>query len=377
MYGTYMRARIEIKQEALDEQQQALSTSGNGFGGEPGMKVIASDYFSRKLFWMDNKHLIFYTVYNANAPKDIRRNYIWNVIDNKVKPIAIDGSVICFNQGKLYHTTFSDTEVLPDGKKKVERFESTLRELNDKWVVENSRDVEDVWPAPSDHYRQIFGSACKPWFELKPEFRAEFDEPKFRFKYLREWGWIMIFPRTDLVPFNQAVLGKKSGFFDIGNDFYYGQEGIKVADLPNIEAKRIKEIDITYLTYLDVYLLTLPIHNSKEKPYLAILDHDGILTNVEWDQDWNGYNAHPVLSVKGLVWSGRDYRLTNPRIEKNGSFIKIPGDRVYKYLHGSGFDLALSPDGCHVAQSNRPKTTTGRTNLVVFDICRSTYGEMQ
>ena len=50
VYGTYMRGMIESKEEALNKQQQALSTSGNGFGGEPGMIVIGSKYTSSNFF---------------------------------------------------------------------------------------------------------------------------------------------------------------------------------------------------------------------------------------------------------------------------------------------------------------------------------------
>ena len=377
VYGTYMRGMIESKEEALNKQQQALSTSGNGFGGEPGMIVIGSKYTSSNFFWMGNEHLIFYTDYSANDARNNPRNFIWNVIDNEIKPIIIDGGVICFNEGKIYHAKFSDTEVLPDGRKKVERFESELNELSDKWEVKNSRDVEKVWPAPSDRYKQLFGHACKPSFELKPEFRAESDGQEYRLKYLREWGWILRLPPIGYEFSDQDTPDTQFGFFEIEESFYYGQQGVKVADLPDLPLQDFDLLAATYMPDVDVYLLTLSIHNSERRPYVAVLNPDGSLSKVDWDKGWKDYIARPVLSRKGFVWSGRDYHLSNPGPDQNGSFIRISENTVHKYLHGTGRNLVLSPDGCLVAQSNRPKTTTGQKNLVVFDICNSIHGEMQ
>lgn len=374
IYGTYMTARIESRQDALDERQEVLSTSGNGLGGEPGMKVIASEHSPDRYFWMDNEHLIFITAYKASAPKDVDRKFIWNVIDNEIKPIELDGAVICFIEGKLYHAKFPDSKALPNDKKNVERFESTLKELNDRWVVENVRDVEKVWPAPSDRFRQSMGRECMPRFELRPEFRAETGEPEFRLHYLPEWNWVLRLPPMGHEFPRGNTAETEFGFFEIEEEFYFGQSGIKVADLPDMSAYHINKIKLTYTSHLDSYLLTLSINNSGDEPYVAILNRDGGLTDVSWVSDWDGYNSHPVLSRKGLVWTGRDYREAIPSIYGAGSFIKLFDNGIHKYVHGSGYDLVLSPNGCVVAQSNRPKTTSGQRNLIVFDICNSTYG---
>ncbi len=370
-YGKYMTHVAQERQDAIDVQQEHAMKTGNGFGGDPGMEILDSGYRSETFFWIDDDSLVFQTELTANAPQGIRRHYVWNTRERRIKPLVMEGAISAFYDGKFHHAQFSATEVLANGRKKSDRFQSTLKQLDERWVLENSQNMEDVLDAPPERYVLAWYGG-KPSFYLNPALRTESDVPKHRFEYLWEWGWILRTPWVGPEHVDQAI--PEMGFFDIGGKIYADQPGKKVADLAGLPSGDLINLVVVYLAYLDTYWLANEFYGGKPKQkFMAFLGRDGKLRKVGLLDNWAGYSGIPLPTRKGLFWSGQDYRLVSPSPYDNGAFLRDGEGRIHKAIKGSALRSQLSGDGCRIAFLNppRPDSRSG-ASLKVFNVCQST-----
>jgi hypothetical protein len=370
-YGKYMTHVAQERLDAIDVQQERAMKTGNGFGGDPGMEILDSGYRSEKFFWIDDDNLVFETQLMANTPEGIRRQYVWNTRERTIKPLIIEGAISAFYDGKFHYAQFSDTEVLRNGRKKSDRFQSTLKELGDSWVIENRENMEDVLDPPPERYELAWHEG-KPWFYLDPKLRTESDIPKHRFEYMWEWGWILRKPWDGPQYLDQTY--PEMGFFDIGGTIYADQEGVKVADLVDLPVNDLVHLVLVYVGFLDKYWLANRFYGGKPKQkFMGFLGRDGKFQEVELLDSWPGYSGIPLPSRKGLFWSGQDYRLVSPSPYDNGAFIRDRDGGIHKAIKGSALRSQLSSDGCRVAFFNppRPDSRSG-ASLKIFNVCQST-----
>jgi hypothetical protein len=370
LYGKVMVWYLLARQKISQQVEDIAVHTGNGFGGEVGFEVVDSGYRSEHFFWIDSEHLVFRTNYKANAPKDFQRNYVWNVADREIKPIALQGSVSCFFNDKIFYAKTSETRVLPNGRQAADRFEGRLSELEDHWVVEASKNIGDIWAVPSDRYELAWTRWCKPWFRIKSDLRSQEDVPEHRFTYLWEWGWVLRMPLMGSNHYNQVE--PEMGFFDIGEAVYYGQNGEKVAAPIDMPVQDLLNLKIRYIHFLDRYWLANRLNGSKTKQKIvALIDRNGALQTEIGMPQWPEYSEIPLPMKKGIFWNGYDYRLANPTPYDIGAFIKVSNGGVYKVIKGDAIRPQLSTDGCRVAFFNRPSPDRVATSLKVFNVCNS------
>jgi len=370
IYGKYMTYAAQQRLDLVDEQQAVATSSGNGFGGDPGMHVIDSRYRSEKYFWIDNDHLVFQTSRKANESLDTRKHFVWDTRRNAIKPLVMEGDISGFYDGRFHYAEFSKTQVLPNGSRKIDRFQSTLTELDDHWDLENIVNMEEVLGAPPERYELAWFEG-KPWFRLKPELRTQGDVPRHRFEYLWEWGWILRTPWDGPEHFGQAI--PEMGFFDMNGEIYADQPGKKIAGLVDLPPGELIHLVVVYLRFLDRYWLASRFHGGKSgRRFMGLLDRNGQFRALAWPGDWPGYRGIPLPTKKGLFWSGEDYRLANPGRFDKAAFVRGRDGLVHKAVQGSAIRSLVSGDGCRVAFFNTPRPDRGAGSLKYLDVCQST-----
>jgi hypothetical protein len=368
-YGTFIVSSMEAKQDAINKEQEKTAKAGNGFGGEAGFVIEDSGYYSDKYFWIDNDHLVFMKKPGAESDFINFENYVWDLKSNAIKKINMSGGISCYRDGQLYHF-YNSEPFSKDKKKTLKIYRSLLLERNNQWELGSSEDIKRIWPLPSERYTLEWTEQCKPWFRLKTDKRTPDDVPEHRFEYLPEWGWIIRMPRVGPEYYDQT--NPEVGVFDIDNKLYAGQQGKKISSLPEVAAKYLPNIEITYLPFLEKFWFSSWIFTQEDAPkYMALLDKNGVYTVVDWElPKWKLYDSPPVLSRKGLIWSGYDYRLANISRYEQGGFMKTY-DGLHKFIHGHNSHLILSPDGCRLAFVNQPRYDKGKSSLRMFNICES------
>jgi hypothetical protein len=370
LYGKVMVWYLLARQEATERSEDIASRAGNGFGGEVGMEVVDSGYWSKNFFWIDSGHLAFQVNRKVSDPKDMQRNYVWHVGENRIKPIALQAGISCFFEDKFFYIKASENEFLPNGRKKAYRFQSRLVEMEDHWRVDGSEKIDSIWPVPSDRYELAWTVGCRPWFRLRSDVRTGEDVPEHRFKYLWEWGWVLRMPLIGSSHYDQAV--PQMGFFDIGGKVYSGQDGERVAAPVDMPIKDLLNLKVRYVHFLDRYLLANRLNGSTTKrKVLELIARDGKIKTVKGAPEWPEYSEIPLPTKKGVFWSGYDYRFADSNPYDSGAFIKLSGGEIHKVIKGAALKPQLSSDGCWVAFHNNPKRVRGISSLKVFDVCNS------
>ena len=370
IYAQYVNPGAVDTMKAMTEKLEK-SASGNGFGGEEGFVVLDSMFkSSKKYFWLDNKNILFRTDFSAYSPKDVQRNYVWNTEEDSIKPLALDGSLSCFFEEKLYYASPSEAKTLPGGSVRAQVYQSELREIDNKWTVESSQNIESIWPRPSEDYDLYWSDECQPQFIEKPDLRSGNRSSAYRIKYASEWGWILRVPRV--APTSPTNKIPKVGLFDLNGEAYFGQRGRKVAGLSPSLSTDLSNLHLTYIGFLDRYLLANKLYGDRAKSkILELVDRNGKFQHIAALDDWLAYTDIPLPTRKGIFWSGKDYRMQNPSPTDTGTFLKDRGGRIHKVARGEAFGGALSSDGCSVAFFNPPEYGKGKGSLKVLKVCDS------
>lgn len=379
IYAQYINPDAEDTMKEMSEFLEKSKLPGNGFGGEEGMKVIDSGYRSEKYFWLDNERLVFQKSYSAYDSKDVQKTHIWNIRDNLIKPLSCDCSIINFYADRLHYARFSETKTLPNGKKKADRFQATVVELKDQWVLENQVNEEELLGASADRHELAWGIDGKPWFRIRSDLRNDHDVPRHRFLYLWEWGWILRMPWVGPEHWNQTR--PEMGFFDIGGNLYFGQPGKKVSDLLSMPAREYPGLKVRYIHFLEKFWLANTVYGDlKRKRIMGFIGRDGIFQELAWEDGWLEYSGIPLPTRKGIFWSGKDFRTTGSNPYFNGAYIKDGKDQIRNVVVGSAISSRLSDDGCKVAFFNTPdEGDRTSASLKVFNVCQSSINakEMQ
>ena len=356
----------------MTEFLERKERSGNGFGGEEGLQVLDSKLkSSKRYFWLDNENLLLRTDFSVSSPKDVQRNYVWNTERNSIKPLELEGPVICLLDEKLYYTKPSEAKALPNGNLKGQVYQSEMREVDEKWIVESSHKIESIWVAPSEGYDLYWSDGCYPHFQETPSSRARNGNSFHRVKFASEWGWILRVPRVP--PTNPISQIPKIGLYDLDGEAYFGQSGSKVTELSQSLIKDITNLHFVYVGFLDKYLIAnKPYGDRTKSKILELLDRNGKLQQVSALDDWPTYGDIPLPTRKGIFWTGKDYRSRNPLTKDAGIFVKVSDGQIHKVAGGEAFKGALSKDGCSVAFYNIAEYGKRRASLKVFRVCNST-----
>lgn len=371
VYGTYLIESVKMQQRAVDRKMESLKENDNGFGGESGLKVLDSGYYTSSHYWLDQSHVIFVREWLAGEDKYANANFVWDVQDNNIKPIELYGRLLCLRDGEIYFQ--SDSTEFPQAATNSSEggiYLAKIAELDSKWILNDVVNSKDLISPPSDRYRFEWKQNCGYWYRLKREEQSLNEVPEHRFDYFHEWGWIL---RTPSLGQEGKQHIPEMGIFDIDKAIYSGQPGVKLADLPPVHDSEINDIQIQYLEYLDKFWLAV---YSAEQPEINksmfLVNRKGEYQEIPWlIKGWKKYNELPLLSRKGLVWEGYDYRLAKTSVYDLAGFIDHGG--VHKFVHGNVETMKLSPDGCKVAFSSRFRIDKGPApSLKVFNICEST-----
>lgn len=377
IYGKYLTVAIENKQAAFSAQQERAATSGNGFGGDVGMDVIDSGFrvdtrmYNKQFFWIDHHVLLFKASKDVNAPEKYVGHILWNIQTNTMKPLVIEGMAIDFFDEKLRHVTLEERLRNSENSKKSYRYQSTLEELDDRWILIDTESMEDRVGQAPDRYEVAWTKDHEPWFRLKKGLRLETDLPEHKFDYLREWGWILRTPALGSEFRDQS--DPNMGFIDVGGAIYANQQGRKVADLGDVLADHRSQLSVTYSGFLDMYwIATSGPPNDTNSSFMGLLKKDGSITTFAWPSSWPTYRGIPLPTKKGIFWSGPDFRIPKHTMGDSGVFIRNNDDQVYKLAHGSAGDALVSNDGCRIAFFNVPQIDSGAGSLKVANVCTST-----
>lgn len=368
-YGAHLYNEALDKQAAMDTQIK----SGNGFGGEAGMKIIDSDYSSEDFFWITENLLLFKTFRKPDANGYNKDHYIWDLENKVTLPLDITGFADCVANGKLYYMSLLNP-IRPKGTRpNYDTYQADLVRNTDRWFLINSSNTNGMYSKNSGRNQLVWrrGNQCKPWYYLPPEQRTPNDPPRHHFDYLSEWGWIYKKPNEEHL--KQPNPLSTSGFYAIGDDLYSGQGGIWKGEALDFPAHYQDSIFFVYLDFLDEYWIAPMLSTNEHIPkFLAFLGRDTSIRRLEWPQEWKLYDAIPLPTKKGLFWSGYDYRHANPGINQTGGFIRTKNHTIHKIVHGTVGRTELSPDGCKIAFFSDIKYyKTGDSRLRIFDACNS------
>jgi hypothetical protein len=372
IYGNYFNPDFEQTMKDMTEFLEMTGASGNGFGGEEGFKVLDSKFKSSKsYFWLDNKNLAFRTDFGAGSPKDVQRNYVWNTEDDSIKPLELEGPIICSLEEKLYYSKPSEAKTLPNGKLKGQVYQSELREIDDRWIVDSSQKIDSIWTGPPEGYDLYWSNDCQPHFLEKTGYRSENRSSLFRIKFASEWGWILRVPRVP--PKSPVSKIPRVGFYDLDGEAYFGQTGQKIAELPPALNIDITNLHLVYVDFLDEYLIANKLYGDRAKSkVLELVDRNGNFQHIAALDDWPAYTDLPMPTRKGIFWSGKDYRSKSHSQLDVGTYLQDGGGRIYKVAGGEAFSPELSNDGCSVAYYNPPQNGKDKGSLKVLKVCNST-----
>lgn len=336
-----------------------------------GINVIDSRYRSELFFWINDESLIFKSKRDINEPQKAVGYFVWNTQTNTVKPLIIEGRAIGYYDGQLAEGRFSDTEVYRDGSRKVDIFLSTLKEMDDKWILENTKSMKDSIDPPPDRYELTWVAGGKPRYRLKENLRSEDDPPQHGFDYLWEWGWIMRTPAIG--PEHYGQTNPEMGFFDLGGEIYADQPGRKVAELIEVSPNDVMGLVVTYVGFLDRYWIanTYSLGDTKAK-LMGFLGSDGKFKRIKWYRDWRDYMDSPLPTKKGLFWYGPDYRLADPTWGDRAGFVRSGDGQISKVVQGLVLYALVSGDGCRVAFFNKPRIDRPGASLKLVNVCTST-----
>ena len=372
IYAQYINPDAEDTMKEMTEIMEKSARPGNGFGGEEGFFVLDSgQHASRKFFWIDNNNLVFSTDRNAHSAENVQRNFVWNTQTNIQKPLLPNISISCFSKEYFYYANPSEVEELPNGKRRAQLYQSHLKELDDKWVIESAKEIESIWVAPSDEYELYWSDQCQPWFHLNSDQADGYYLKKYRFSYLSEWDWIIRTPQIGSEDSDPA--DSNIGFFELNEKAYFGQKGNRVATLVELPVEDIPSLRTVYIDFLHRYWLATQVYgNRKRKIFLGFLDRNGEFEKVEWPDSWLDYAQIPLPTKKGLFWGGYDYRVSDPSSEDKGGFLRDRNGNLRKVMQGSVINPQLSGDGCSVAMFNTPRNDLRpNASLKVFNACVS------
>jgi hypothetical protein len=368
-YGAYLAKQAEDKDRALDLEIQ----SGNGFGGEAGMKIIDSEFSTSEFFWIDDDLLLFMIKRpTAENPRN-RDNYIWDFTRDEVLPLELDGSASCIRDGYFYFSKIVGRNGLSGEREMIETFRSKLARKGDRWSISKSQNIREVWSDIPDRYEYAWrdGHECKIWYYLPHSARLPGEPPRHHFRYLSMWNWIFRFPANRKI--NPGTALSDFGLFEIGNSPYYGQNGNTIEFLTTVPVEHYDHLVFKYIPFADRYWVASRLsHYPATSKYLAVLNRTGHLSIFNWPDSWKKYRAIPLPTRKGVFWSSYDYRQADPGSNNVGGFLLTQDSSVTKVIHGSADSAAVSPDGCKVAFYNQPKFSgTNNSRLRIFDVCNS------
>jgi hypothetical protein len=373
IYGSYFNPDFEQTMKDMTAFLEKTGASGNGFGGEDGFVILDSGRSASKIFfWIDNENLIFSLAFNKGLESSNHRNFVWNTRTDTSKPLRIDGPITCFREGSLYHVLEPKVKDSTNEAKRGELLRSTLKELDDEWVVVSTERIREMWKPPSPRHDLQWSRKCKPWFPIRPKYRISTDAPEHRFTYLAEWGWILRMPNAGPQYWEQRI--PKMGFIDLGEDVYYGQKGTPVAGLIDLPAADLPSLELIYINYLDKYWLANRLFRDITKTkFLGFISRSGEIQALEWPAHWPEYSGIPLPTKKGLFWSGKDYQKAAPSREESGAFVLGETGAIHKVIHGITLRESLSANGCNVAFINSPRDgDRSAATLKVFKVCSST-----
>jgi hypothetical protein len=371
LYGKLMVWYLLARQEATELSEDIASRAGNGFGGEVGMEVVDSGYWSDKFYWIDDDHLVFNKKWAAGEDMNESVVYVWDLKRNVIKPIDIYGRLFCARSSDVYFYSGEAERNTADAPRPFSNIvRARLVEKKHSWQLQDAKKLTDIWSPPSDRYELAWKVRCLPWFQVKSDSIVDEDVPEHRFKYLWEWGWVLRMPKIGANHYDQAI--PEMGFFDIGGEVYSGQGGDKVAALIGMPKEDLFNLNVRYVHFLDQYLLASRLNGSEtKKKVLEFISRDGQIKAVKGMPDWPKYSEIPLPTRKGIFWSGYDYRLDDPTPYDSGAFIRSSGGKIHKVIKGNALKPQLSNDGCRVAFYSSPKRVRGISSLKVFDACSS------
>ena len=376
IYGNVMIYFMEKEQETVRVQQDELYSAGNGFGGDEGMVVVDSGYFSEKFSWLDNDHLIINTVWIGNTDKNEGRLHVWNVASNEIKPVDIYGRLFCARGEDVY---FFDGDRERESSEGQARFSNVMRgslaEDGNVWKFTNVEQLTQIWSSPGERYEFAWSVWCTPWFRVKSELRSEDDLGKYNFRLLPEWDWVMRYPDPDLISYDQS--SPEMGFFRIGAEPYFEQSGQKISVLADWSLKEMRSSELRYVDFLDRYWMAILSSDLDSVEMMGFVSRDGRFDKWEWSEQWPQYVGMPLPTRKGMFWSGYDFRLADPGRYDTGSFLEDLTGTIHRVTLENGFKHNLSPDGCRVAFYGAPRHKLGAITLKYFDACRSTLDEKE
>ena len=368
-YSAYLMNQTESTGDVLNNSAK----SGNGYGGETGMKILDSNFKSNDYFWVTDNLLLF----SKSRPQDEngngRSHYIWDVEQDEILPLEIPGSANCFLRGSLYYLKHLNPNRRISGRRSFEVFQAQIKRGADSWLLEDTKNIEEIWPLPSNRWARTWRPApeCSPWFHLPEENRLPTDMPVHYFISMPEWGWIYRKPSDNLR--KPGTNEPEMGFIDLSQAPYFNQIGIKVREPLNIPAQYRGHAEFRYIKFLDRYwIATRLYHDPKVPKYLALLDREGNILRFNWPTLWPFYEGLPSPTRKGVFWASADYRLPSPSLEDYGGYILTEENTFHKVIHGGVERISLSPDGCKVAFYHTPgPTKINASRLRVFHVCNS------
>ena len=165
--GVGMSWYLEHQQESVRAAQDEISMSGNGFGGEAGMAVVDSGYYTEQFYWLDDDHLVFNKKWIANTDMNDAVIYVWNVAANEIKPVDVYGRMFCALGTNIY---FYDGDRERESPANANRFSNAMRgnliEGAEAWKFENVQELEKIWSVPDERYEFAWARECTPWFRI-------------------------------------------------------------------------------------------------------------------------------------------------------------------------------------------------------------------
>jgi hypothetical protein len=195
LFGAYLFYDADVKLREIGQRQEQLATGGNGYGGEPGLKILDSGYRApNTFFWIDEDNLVFKVDGPAKGVNDAPATFVWNPALGTIKPLLVEGHINCWFDGHLYFVRPSAWDIKPGAEKRAGIYQATLKELVDGWAVEGPRLIESIWQVPDERYTLNWRRECRPWAALKPELRTDDDVPRHNHIRLAQWNWVLRMP---------------------------------------------------------------------------------------------------------------------------------------------------------------------------------------
>lgn len=368
-YGVYLMGQPGNAEVATG----AGSISGNGYGGEAGLRILDSKVKTREYFWVGDDLLLFSQSRSLDADGNDRDHYIWHIGSGEISPINIPGTANCYLDSHLYYLKSLNPKRMSNVRPRFDVFRAEINRDSSGWMIARPVNVKDIWPLPSERWQRTWRPApeCSPWFYLSQDSRLPTDFAPHYFISMPEWGWIYRRPSDKTT--GTAARQHQMGFIDLQREPYIEQQGRRVSGPLGVASQYSGQTVFRYIPFLDRYWIATRLYHDPQAPrYLGLVDRSGNILKFNWPANWQFYEDLPWPSRKGLFWASLDYRQARPDGSDFGAFIYAGDGAVHKVAQGGIERISLSPDGCKLAFYHTPGPGKfSESGLRVFHACKS------